>query len=118
MPREEQTLEVLAALQRAEIEKWWPIIRRPVSASIKRARCNERSALALSRRTASGVMPVAATEKAATKRLGVRVFDASEAGWGIINQDLLLSNAKHWVVRRSIDALELDDCARRSACGP
>jgi tripartite-type tricarboxylate transporter receptor subunit TctC len=27
VPREEQTPEALAALQRAEIEKWWPIIR-------------------------------------------------------------------------------------------
>jgi tripartite-type tricarboxylate transporter receptor subunit TctC len=26
-PREEQTPEALAALQKAEIEKWWPIIR-------------------------------------------------------------------------------------------
>jgi tripartite-type tricarboxylate transporter receptor subunit TctC len=27
VPREEQTPEALAALQRAEIEKWWPIIK-------------------------------------------------------------------------------------------
>jgi hypothetical protein len=27
LPREEQTPEALAALQKAEIEKWWPIIR-------------------------------------------------------------------------------------------
>jgi hypothetical protein len=26
-PREEQTPEALAALQKAEIEKWWPIIK-------------------------------------------------------------------------------------------
>jgi hypothetical protein len=26
-PREQQTPESLAALQKAEIEKWWPIIR-------------------------------------------------------------------------------------------
>jgi len=27
VPREQQTLEALATLQRAEIEKWWPIIK-------------------------------------------------------------------------------------------
>ena len=27
VPREQQTPEALAALQRAEIEKWWPIIK-------------------------------------------------------------------------------------------
>ena len=26
-PREQQTLKALGALQRAEIEKWWPIIK-------------------------------------------------------------------------------------------
>ena len=26
-PREQQTAEALAALQKAEIEKWWPIIK-------------------------------------------------------------------------------------------
>ena len=26
-PREQQTPEALAALQRAEIEKWWPVIK-------------------------------------------------------------------------------------------
>jgi hypothetical protein len=28
-PRRQQTPEALAALQKAEIEEWWPIIRRP-----------------------------------------------------------------------------------------
>jgi tripartite-type tricarboxylate transporter receptor subunit TctC len=27
VPRDEQTQKALAALQRAEIEKWWPIIK-------------------------------------------------------------------------------------------
>jgi tripartite-type tricarboxylate transporter receptor subunit TctC len=27
VPREQQTPQALAALQRAEIEKWWPIIK-------------------------------------------------------------------------------------------
>jgi hypothetical protein len=40
----------------------------------------------------------------AIERLGVRVIDASEAGWGIINHDLFLSNAEVLkVIRRSID---------------
>jgi hypothetical protein len=47
---------------------------------------------------------VGAAEKAAIERLGVRVIDASEAGWGIINHDLFLSNAEvRRVIRRSID---------------
>jgi hypothetical protein len=34
----------------------------------------------------------------------VRVIDASEAGWGVINHDLFLSNAEvRRVIRRSID---------------
>jgi hypothetical protein len=35
----------------------------------------------------------------------VRVIDASDTGWGIINHDLFLSNAEvQAVIRRSIDA--------------
>jgi hypothetical protein len=35
----------------------------------------------------------------------VRVIDTSEAGWGIINHDLFLSNTEvQRVIRRSIDA--------------
>jgi len=47
---------------------------------------------------------VGAAEKAAIERLGVRVIDASDAGWGIINHDLFLSNAEVLkVIRRAID---------------
>ena len=47
---------------------------------------------------------VGAAEKAAIEQLGVRVIDASEAGWGIINHDLFLSNAEiRRVIRRAID---------------
>jgi hypothetical protein len=47
---------------------------------------------------------VGAAEKAAIERLGVRVIDASESGWGVINHDLFLSNADvRQVIRRSID---------------
>jgi esterase/lipase superfamily enzyme len=38
-------------------------------------------ALALSRRIAGGKTRVGAAELAAAERLGVRVFDAFEAGW-------------------------------------
>jgi len=62
-------------------------------------------ALALSGRIAGGMTRVGGAEKAAIERLGVRVFDASEAGWGIINHDLFLPNAEvRRVIRRSIDA--------------
>ena len=61
-------------------------------------------ALALSAEIAGGMTRVGAAEKAAIERLGVRVVDASEAGWGIINHDLFLSNADvRRVIRRSID---------------
>lgn len=61
-------------------------------------------ALALSGQIAGGMTRVGAAEKAAIERLGVRVIDASEAGWGVINHDLFLSNAEvRRVIRRSID---------------
>ena len=61
-------------------------------------------ALALSGRIAGGMTRVGAAEKAAIERLGVRVIDASDAGWGIINHDLFLSNSEvQRVIRRSID---------------
>ena len=62
-------------------------------------------ALALSGRIAGGMTRVGAAEKAAIERLGVRVIDASDAGWGLINHDLFLSNDEvQRVIRRSIDA--------------
>ena len=67
------------------------------------AATNDR-ALALSGRIAGGMTRVGAAEKAAIEGLGVRVIDASEAGWGVINHDLFLSNAEvRRVIRRSID---------------
>ena len=68
------------------------------------ASTNDR-ALALSGRTRGGMTRVGAAEKAAIERLGVRVIDASDTGWGIINHDLFLSNEEvQRVIRRSIDA--------------
>jgi esterase/lipase superfamily enzyme len=61
-------------------------------------------ALALSGQLAGGMTRVGAAEKATIEALGVRVIDASESGWGIINHDLFLSNAEvQRVIRRSID---------------
>jgi esterase/lipase superfamily enzyme len=68
------------------------------------AATNDR-ALALSGRIAGGMTRVGAAEKAAIEQLGVRVVDASEAGWGIINHDLFLSNAEvQRVIRSSVEA--------------
>jgi len=67
------------------------------------AATNDR-ALALSGQMAGGMVRVGAAEKAAIERLGVRVIDASQAGWGIINHDLFLSNAEvRRVIRSAID---------------
>lgn len=67
------------------------------------AATNDR-ALALSGRLAGGMTRVGAAEKAAIERLGVRVIDASDSGWGVINHDLFLSNADvRRVIRSSID---------------
>jgi len=67
------------------------------------AATNDR-ALALSGQIAGGMTRVGAAEKAAIERLGVRVVDASGAGWGIINHDLFLSNAEvRRVIRGAID---------------
>jgi esterase/lipase superfamily enzyme len=67
------------------------------------ASTNDR-ALALSGRLAGGMTRVGAAEKAAIERLGVRVIDASDTSWGVINHDLFLSNADvQGVIRRSID---------------
>jgi esterase/lipase superfamily enzyme len=67
------------------------------------ASTNDR-ALALSGQLAGGMTRVGAAEKAAIAQLGVRVVDASQEGWGIINHDLFLSNSEvQRVIRRSID---------------
>ncbi len=67
------------------------------------AATNDR-ALGLSAQLAGGMTRVGAAEKTVIEHLGVRVVDASDAGWGIINHDLFLSNADVLqVIRRSID---------------
>ena len=61
-------------------------------------------ALSVSRWIAGGITRVGAAEKAQLERLGLRVIDASQQGWGIINHDLFLSNSEiRQVIRRAID---------------
>ena len=67
------------------------------------AAANDR-ALALSGWMAGGITRVGAAQKAQLARLGLRVIDASEQGWGIINHDLFLSNERiRGVIRAAID---------------
>jgi esterase/lipase superfamily enzyme len=62
-------------------------------------------ALELSSKLAGGVRRVGGAEKAQLERLGLRVIDASQQGWGLINHDLFLSNPDvRQVVRRAIDS--------------
>jgi esterase/lipase superfamily enzyme len=76
----------------------------PIARKITVVAATNDRALALSGRLAGGMTRVGAAEKAAIEQLGVRVIDASQAGWGIINHDLFLSNADvQRVIRRSIE---------------
>jgi esterase/lipase superfamily enzyme len=76
----------------------------PLSGKITVIASTNDRALALSARIAGGMTRVGAAEKAAIEKLGVRVIDASDSGWGIINHDLFLSNADvQAVIRRSIE---------------
>lgn len=61
-------------------------------------------ALAVSRIIAGGVTRVGAAEKAQLEGIGIRVIDASETGFGVINHDLFLSNESiRGVIRRAIE---------------
>jgi esterase/lipase superfamily enzyme len=61
-------------------------------------------ALAVSRWIAGGMTRVGAAEKAQLERVGIRVIDASQLGWGMINHDLFLSNVQiRKVIRDAID---------------
>src|SRR3954447_12795745 len=78
----------------------------PLAAKITVITATNDRALALSGQLAGGMTRVGAAEKAAIEQLGVRVIDASQSGWGLINHDLFLSNAEvRQVIRRSIDAV-------------
>ncbi len=61
-------------------------------------------ALAVSRWIAGGITRVGTAEKARLTKLGLRVVDASQEGWGIVNHDLFLSNSHvRQVIRSAID---------------
>jgi esterase/lipase superfamily enzyme len=64
----------------------------PLAAKITVIAATNDRALAVSR-WMNGTTRVGATEKAQLEKLGLRVIDASQQGWGIINHDLFLSNA-------------------------
>jgi esterase/lipase superfamily enzyme len=76
----------------------------PLAGKITVVTATNDRALALSGELAGGMTRVGAAEKAAIQQLGVRVIDASDAGWGIINHDLFLTNDDVLkVIRHSID---------------
>ncbi len=61
-------------------------------------------ALALSGWIAGGITRVGAAHKAQLAKLGLRVIDVSDQGWGIINHDLFLSDGRiRRVIRAAID---------------
>lgn len=76
----------------------------PLAGKITVVTATNDRALALSGFLAGGITRVGAAEKAKLEQLGLRVIDASAQGWGFINHDLFLSNAKvRQVIRRAVD---------------
>jgi esterase/lipase superfamily enzyme len=76
----------------------------PLAAKITVVAATNDRALAVSRWIAGGITRVGAAQKAQLEGMGIRVIDASAQGWGIINHDLFLSNAKiRKVIRNSVD---------------
>jgi esterase/lipase superfamily enzyme len=81
----------------------------PLAGKITVVTATNDRALAVSGLLAGGITRVGATEKDQLARLGLRVIDASAQGWGIINHDLFLSNAKvRHVIRRAIDGRPIE----------
>ena len=66
----------------------------PLAAKITVITASNDRALAVSRWIAGGISRVGAAETAQLEKQRLRVIDASEQGWGIINHDLFLSNAQ------------------------
>jgi esterase/lipase superfamily enzyme len=69
-------------------------------------------ALAVSRWMAGGMTRVGSAEKSRLEKLGLRVFDASQEGWGLINHDLFLSNSDVRALIRRV--LETPDAPARN----
>lgn len=64
-------------------------------------------ALAVSRWMAGGMTRVGLAEKTKLQRLGLRVLDASQEGWGLINHDLFLSNSQvRQLIRQALESPE------------
>jgi esterase/lipase superfamily enzyme len=83
---------------------------RPLAAKITIVAATNDRALAVSGWMAGGTTRVGAADKEELKRLGLRVIDASQLGWGVVNHDLFLSNDHvRRVIRRAIDGLPTDD---------
>jgi esterase/lipase superfamily enzyme len=81
----------------------------PLAGKITVVTATNDRALAVSGFLAGGITRVGAVEKAKLVALGLHVIDASAQGWGIINHDLFLSNAKvRHVIRRAIDGRPID----------
>lgn len=81
----------------------------PLASKITVVTATNDRALAVSGLLAGGITRVGAAEKTELARLGLRVIDASAEGWGIINHDLFLSNAKvRRVIRRAIDGRPIE----------
>jgi esterase/lipase superfamily enzyme len=82
---------------------------RPLASKITIVAATNDRALAVSGWIAGGITRVGAADKDELKRLGLRVIDASQEGWGVINHDLFLSNANvRQVIRRAIDGQPMD----------
>ena len=73
----------------------------PLAAKVTVIAATNDRALELSGWMAGGITRVGAAQKARLVKLGLRVIDASDEGWGVINHDLFLSNSQ---VRQAIRA--------------
>ena len=77
----------------------------PLAAKITIITATNDRALAVSRLVNGSTTRVGAAEKAQLEKIGLRVIDASAQGWGVLNHDLFLSNARiQQTIRNAIDS--------------